>query len=337
MTDSHGQSDTIEQFRTVLRVEAAAILAVADRIGPVIETAIVQLRTMTGRVIFTGLGKAGYIARKAAATFCSTGSPAMFLHPSEALHGDLGMVAHGDVLIAISNSGETAEVLELLPHMARLNIPVIAITGNLNSSLALRSTIVLDAHVSTEADHISITPTSSTTVALVICDALAVTLMSQRGFTKEQFAIFHPGGNLGRKLLLTVSDLMRIGDSIPTISSEQYLSSALAEISAKKMGAVLVLDQDKTLIGILTDGDLRRLYQNQVANENKKRVSTNLMQMPVIELIAASCKTILPTALAAEAIKQMEDFQITVLPVVDTNQKLVGVIHLHDLIRAGLA
>ncbi len=318
-------------FRHVLQAEAAAIVAGAERLGPEIDAAIELLRQTKGRVIFTGLGKTGYVARKGAATFCSTGTPAIFLHPSEALHGDLGVVTPGDVLIALSNSGETEEVLGLLPFMVRMGVPVLAVTGNIQSSLAIRSTLVLDASVKCEADPISVAPTSSTTLAMAMCDALAVALMSQRGFTRQQFAIFHPGGHLGRKLLLQVGDLMRVGERVPVINAAGNLNEAIEIISAKRMGAVIVISSQRHVVGILTDGDLRRLYQHSTPQ------TVNVESSPIMTLMTHSPKQIHSTGLAAEALKMMEDNQITVLPVVDAQDQFVGAIHLHDLIRAGLA
>jgi arabinose-5-phosphate isomerase len=207
--------DCVRQVVDVLRKESAAIASAADRIDQSIARAIQLLFDCHGRVIVTGMGKMGCIARKATATFCSTGTPAVFLHPGEAVHGDLGIVTENDVLIVLSNSGETREVLGLLPHLARLGVSVIGLTGNLNSSLATRCTVVIDTGVEFEADPIAVAPTSSTTVALAMCDALAIALMNRRGFTKEQFAIFHPGGNLGSKLLVKVTDVMHVGEKIP--------------------------------------------------------------------------------------------------------------------------
>jgi arabinose-5-phosphate isomerase len=355
--------DTLGLFRRVLHSEAEALQAGADRAGDEIEAAVGILRNTVGRVVFTGLGKAGYVAHKGAATFCSTGTPAIFLHPTEALHGDIGVVAKNDTLIAISNSGETDEVLAILPFMARLGVPIIAITGNKLSSLAKRSTVTIDSNVTHEADPISVAPTSSTTLQMAICDALAVTLMTERGFTREQFAIFHPGGSLGRKLLLRVVDLMRVGDNLPIISHNLYLHDAVEVITAKKMGAVFVVDEQRKVIGILTDGDLRRWYQKQPPQHSphsrdvdsmfdqllpassvsrpspsqRREGATSSDNPPVMQVMTVGPKQILVEALAAEALKLMEDNQITVLPVVDKDGCLVGAIHLHDLIRAGLA
>ncbi len=323
---------TTRFFANVLRSEAEAILQAAERLGPEIDATIQLLLASKGRLILTGLGKTGYVARKAAATFCSTGTPAIFLHPSEALHGDLGVVTAGDVLLAVSNSGETPEVVNLLPHMARLGIPVIALTGDSHSTLAARSNITLDTGVAAEADEISVTPTSSTTVAMSMCDAIAVTLMRHRGFTREQFAIFHPGGNLGKKLLLKVSDLMRIGEHVPKTSQSTRLAEAIEMISAKRLGAVFVVSDAGELSGVLTDGDLRRIVQLWSAASQE-----DLNDQAVSNFMTRQPKRIAPGALAAAALKLMEDHQITVLAVVDADNQLAGVIHLHDLIRAGLA
>ena len=334
MTTSSRDADvqTSQVFESVLRAEAEAILAAAKRLGPEVDQAIQLLLCCKGRVILTGLGKTGYVARKAAATFCSTGTPAIFLHPSEALHGDLGVVSKGDVLIAVSNSGETTEVIQLLPHMFRLGVPVIALTGDRQSTLAVRSNITLDTGVADEADEISVTPTSSTTVAMSMCDALAVTLMRDRGFTREQFAIFHPGGNLGKKLLLTVADLMRIGKAIPQLSGHSRLSDAIREMSEKNLGAVFLVSSNQQLEGVLTDGDLRRIFSREAS-----KTEDDLNQLDLVAFVTREPKRVGVDALAAQALKLMEDHEITVLAVVDQDNHLVGAIHLHDLIRAGLA
>jgi arabinose-5-phosphate isomerase len=323
-------------FRQVLQAEAEALLAGAERAGSEVEAAVNILLQTTGQVVFTGLGKAGCVARKAAATFCSTGTPATFLHPSEALHGDIGIVTAKDTLVAISNSGETEEVLALLPCFARFGGCVIAITGNLQSTLANRSTVVIDAGVSREADPISLAPTSSTTLAMAICDALAVALMTERGFTREQFAIFHPGGSLGRRMLLRVTDLMRVGDSLPIVSPTSRLSLAITEMTRKKMGAVFIADPQSVLTGILTDGDLRRWYQ-KMQNAPSAPQGVSETDPPVTLAMTSHPRQVALDALAAEALKQMEDHQITVLAVVDDAGRLCGALHLHDLIRAGLA
>ncbi len=324
-------ADCIRQVVDVLRKESAAIASAADRIDQSIARAIQLLFDCHGRVIVTGMGKMGCIARKATATFCSTGTPAVFLHPGEAVHGDLGIVTENDVLVVLSNSGETREVLGLLPHVARLGVSVIGLTGNLNSSLAARCTVVIDTGVEFEADPIAVAPTSSTTVALAMCDALAIALMNRRGFTKEQFAIFHPGGNLGSKLLVKVTDVMHVGDKIPHAHENDSLRAGISTISAKGLGAVFVVSDTHAILGIVTDGDLRRIIEHAAS-----RTDGNVLDEPLSNHMCAMPKSIPTTSLAAEALRLMEDNGITVLPVVDSNI-LVGVIHLHDLIRAGLA
>jgi arabinose-5-phosphate isomerase len=329
---SESQSDSVFEVVDVMRKEAAAILEAAQRVDGSIDQAIDCLFACNGRVIVTGMGKMGCIARKAAATFCSTGTPAVFLHPGEAVHGDLGIVTDNDVLMVLSNSGETREVVGLLPYMARLGVPVIGLTGDLNSSLASRCRVVVDTGVECEADPIAVAPTSSSTVALAMCDALAVALMNRRGFTKEQFAIFHPGGNLGGKLLIKVSDLMHVGETIPKIPMEDStLEDGIRVISAKGLGAVFVVSSTDEVVGIVTDGDLRRII------ESAARESTgNVWEQPLSKHMGNTPKTIDVNALAAEALRLMEDNGITILPVCESGQ-LLGVVHLHDLIRAGLA
>ena len=335
-SDSNSNSTTHDQVVEVLRHEAAAILAAAGRVQSSIDSAIDLLANCEGRVIVTGMGKMGCIARKATSTFCSTGTPAVFLHPSEAVHGDLGIVTKNDVLVALSNSGETREVIELLPFMARLGVPVIGLTGSINSSLAKRCEAVIDTGVEAEADPIALAPTSSTTVALAMCDAMAIALMNRRGFTKEQFAIFHPGGNLGGKLLIKVGDLMHVGDEIPKIAAENTtLEMGIKKISAKGLGAVFVVSSvTEEVVGVMTDGDLRRIIESmsQSNDENQGTIWQDLLS----QHMSPNPKSIESNALAAEALRLMEEHGITILPVVES-KKLVGVIHLHDLIRAGLA
>lgn len=326
---------TVEQVVSVMKKEAAAILAAADRVTDSIDAAVRLLFDCQGRVVVTGMGKMGCIARKAAATFCSTGTPAIFLHPSEAVHGDLGIVTENDVLMVLSNSGETRELVELLPYVIRLGVPVIGLTGNVNSSLASRCQAVVDTGVESEADPIAVAPTSSTTVALAMSDALAVALMNRRGFTKEQFAIFHPGGNLGGKLLIQVADLMHQGEKIPFCSQSDTLNTGIATISSKGMGAVFVVSPAQQILGVLTDGDLRRIIQQSAGQS-----AGNVLDEKMSKHMTRNPKSIHANSLAAEALRLMEDNGITVLPVVeatDDGEVLAGVIHLHDLIRAGLA
>lgn len=324
-----------ELVADVLRQESAAIAAAAGRVaastGPEFEAALEQLLNCTGRVIVTGMGKMGCIARKAAATLCSTGTPAIFLHPSEAVHGDLGIVTSKDVLVVLSNSGETRELTELIPFVIRMGATVIGLLGNTNSSLAARCQIVIDIQVESEADPIAVAPTNSTTVALAMTDGLAVALMFRRGFTKEQFAIFHPGGNLGGKLLIQVRDLMHAGDTVPSLAAEgATLGDAVNVISNKGLGAAFIVDTDERVVGVLTDGDLRRILQS--ARER----TGGILDLPLAELMHRQPKSIQLDALAAEALRLMEDNSIMILPVLE-DHRLAGVIHLHDLIRAGLA
>jgi arabinose-5-phosphate isomerase len=323
--------DSITVFQNVMRVEAEALLTASESVDGALNAAIEAILDCQGRVIVAGLGKTGYVARKAAATFCSTGTPALFLHPTEALHGDLGVVTPDDVFLALSNSGETDEIISLLPCMIRIGVPIIGLTGNSDSTLAKRSQIVLETHVDGEADQFSVTPTCSTTVMMAMCDALAVTLMGRKGFTPEQFAIFHPAGNLGRRLLVKVADLMRVGDHMPTVAANTTVSEAVHVITQKRMGAVIVVSSDQAVVGIMTDGDLRRAVEHGLSCDDSQADQT------VDEVMTRSPHKISAEALAAEALKMMEDQQITVLPVCQDAGQLVGVIHLHDLIRAGLA
>ena len=323
--------DTRQQIVNVLQQESAAIAHAATLVGETAEAAVNLLQQCDGRVIVTGMGKMGCIARKAAATFCSTGTPAIFLHPSEAAHGDLGILGGNDVLMLLSNSGETREVLELLPFAARMNVKTIAITAGQNSSLATQCDTAMETGVDKEADSIAVAPTNSTTVTLAICDALAVALMEQRGFTREQFAIFHPGGYLGRKLLIKVSDVMRSTDQLPVVSIKSTLAQAIQAISDKHLGAVFAVDQNQSLSGVLTDGDIRRIIESSAAD------MANIINHEIESMITSDPKTTAADRFAAEALRTMETNNITILPVVDETNHLQGVVHLHDLIRAGLA
>lgn len=323
--------ETRQQIVNVLQRESQAIAKAATLVGASAEAAVDLLLQCDGRVIVAGMGKMGCIARKAAATFCSTGTPAVFLHPAEAAHGDLGILGPSDVLVVLSNSGETREVLELLPYAARMNVKAIGITAGPNSSLAKQCDAVIETGVSKEADVIAVAPTNSTTVTLAICDALAVALMDQRGFTREQFAIFHPGGYLGRKLLVKVSDVMRSADQLPVVNIKSTLAQAIQAISNKHLGAVFAVDDDETLFGVLTDGDLRRIIESSAAD------MANIINSEIESMVSRDPKTTAVNRLAAEALRTMETNGITILPVVNEANRLQGVVHLHDLIRAGLA
>lgn len=314
-----------------MRAEAEAICLAADALDDQFHDAIDLLLSCDGRVVVTGMGKMSCIGRKAVATFCSTGTPAVFLHPSEAVHGDLGIVTDKDVLLVLSNSGETREVLELMPFMKRFGVKCLAVTRGRQNSLAKRCQVVLATEVRDEVDAVVEAPTKSTTVTLAVCDALAITLMQRRGFSKEQFAIFHPGGFLGSKLLLSVADLMHQGEAIPSISPRKTLQEAIEKISEKRLGVVFAVDRQSQLVGVLTDGDLRRMIQKTGGS------SSNPLAETVDQWMNPAPIAIAPSSLAAEAMRLMEDHGISVLPVLDDTGSLCGVIHMHDLIRAGLA
>jgi len=315
-----------QQIRDALQCESDAIAAAAGRVNDATVDAVELLFQCSGRLIITGMGKMGLVGRKAASTFSSTGAPAIFLHPVDALHGDMGVVTNDDVVIALSNSGNTQEVIELLSYMHRRGVPVIVLTGQLNSPLATSGTVVIDTSVEREADPIAVAPTASSTVALAMCDALAIALMHARGFTSEQFAEFHPGGSIGRKLLTKVEDLMRTDEQLPLVKPTECLRDAIVTISKKALGCALVIDDKNRLIGILTDGDLRRILQ-----KFENPLSDSIQQHMTVDP-----KSIAPQALAVEALRVMEQQSITVLAVVE-NDKAVGALHLHDLLSAGLA
>jgi len=279
-----------------------------------------------GRLVVTGMGKSGHIASKIAATLASTGSPAFFLHPAEASHGDMGMITRHDVLIALSNSGETPEVITLIPSIARLGVPLIALTGNAQSTLARSATVHLDVSVPAEACPLNLAPTASTTATLAMGDALAVALLEARGFTAEDFARSHPGGSLGRRLLTRVEDVMRTGDGIPKVAANLTLAQGLVEMSRIGMGMAVVVDDAQRALGVYTDGDLRRTLDRRL----------DLHSSTMREVMTHPCKTIGPRELAAEALLVMEKHRITGLPVVDAAGVLVGALNIHDLWRSGV-
>jgi arabinose-5-phosphate isomerase len=310
--------------RQVLTTEAHAIEALAARLDPAFADAVARILDCRGRVIVTGMGKSGHIARKIAATLASTGTPSFFVHPSEASHGDLGMITPQDAVLALSNSGETDEVVALIPHLKREGSALIAMTGNADSTLARAADIHLDASVESEACPLGLAPTTSTTVALALGDALALTLLDARGFSAEDFARSHPGGTLGRRLLTRVSDIMRTGDALPMVAQTATLQEALVVISGKGMGMTAVLDDDGRVAGIFTDGDLRRYLE-------KNRELT----VPMRQLIKVSPRTIRADQLAVDAVTLMETApKISQLLVVDDAQHLIGALHMHDLFRA---
>ncbi len=311
---------------TALEVERDAIEQVRSRVGERSEEAVRLLNACTGRVIVTGMGKAGLVGRKIAATFSSTGTPAHFMHPTEAVHGDLGMVTSHDVVLALSNSGETQELLGILPYLRALGVHIIALTGSADSSLARHSDVVIDVGVGREADPLGIVPTASTTAMLAMGDALAAALMAMRGFTRDDYALTHPGGSLGRSLLSRVEDLMIMEDHVPVAPSSITVREAVLIMSSKRLGAVFFTGADGRLEGILTDGDLRRLFSK---HEEPLRAQAH-------EAMVRNPKRITPGVRAVEALRLMENHAITILPVVDEQERPVGALHMHDLVKAGL-
>lgn len=311
--------------RTVIATEAAAIGALGPRVGADFVEACRLILACKGRVVVSGMGKSGHVARKIAATLASTGTPAFFVHPGEASHGDLGMILPQDVVLAISNSGETDELLFILPLIKRQGIPLIAITGKPGSSLAREADVHLDGSISSEACPLGLAPTTSTTAALVMGDALAIALLETRGFTSDDFARSHPAGALGRRLLLHISDVMHTGDNVPRVSPDATLTAALVEMTRKQLGMTAVVDAEQRLLGVFTDGDLRRALDDEDVNLRGARVS---------ELMTRGPKTIGAERLAAEAAQLMEKHQIHALLVVDEERHVVGALNIHDLLRA---
>ena len=320
--------EVILAARQVLQIEADAVLALMDRIGNDFCRAVDMMLTCQGRVVITGMGKSGLICQKIASTMASTGTPALFLHPAEGIHGDLGMLMKGDVVIAVSNSGSTEEITRILPVIKRMGLPLIAMSGNPNSPLAKAGDVFLDISIKEEACPLGLAPTASTTATLAIGDALAVALLSRRGFKEEDFALFHPGGALGRKLLLRVEDLMHQDGEIPMVGEQVPLKEALFEITSKKLGITGVVNAEGDLLGVFTDGDLRRAIAQGL----------DVLNRPICEVMTGNPKRILRTNLAAKALQRMEEFSITSLFVFehDTSQQPVGIIHLHDLLKAGV-
>lgn len=322
----HNGQAIIEKGRNVVRIEAEAVAALGARIGQSFADAVELILNCEGRVIITGVGKSGIIARKIVATMNSTGTPAFFLHPSDAVHGDLGMVRGDDVVVCISKSGDTPELNELIPMFKRIGVKVVSLVGRVQSKLAHGSDIVLDASVDEEACPHDLAPTSSTTAALALGDALAIALLEQRQFSKEDFALYHPGGTIGKRLLLKIDELMVSGDAIPRVTGNVPLKDAIVEMTTKRLGFTCVLEKDGTLEGIITDGDLRRLLQ-RISDISTVTASHAMTRKP---------KTIMKGSLAVFALQEMESYNITQLVVVDATRKPVGVVHLHDLVKAGL-
>ncbi|MBI5014075.1 MAG: KpsF/GutQ family sugar-phosphate isomerase [Deltaproteobacteria bacterium] len=337
---------SVESGRRVLRIEAEALTALADGLGPEFDRAVELLEACRGKVILTGMGKSGLVCKKIAATMASTGTPAFFLHPAEGVHGDLGILARGDVVVAASHSGETEELLEILPVLRRLDLRLVAITGNRKSTLAARADVVLYLAVEREACPLNLAPMASTTATLALGDALAAALMERRGFSPEDFAQFHPAGSLGRQLTLQVDDLMRTGDAVPRVFTDTPMREAILEITGKGLGFTGVFEATGALVGIVTDGDLRRCLQQ----------GRDFLDLPAATVMTSHPKAVLAGTRAIEALRLMEKHAITSLfvaeprsgrPVAgrcecpapeacDEEPRVVGVVHIHDLVRAGL-
>ena len=317
---------SIERGKEVIRIEAEAVAALASKIDKNFSEAVNVIYACKGRVIVTGMGKSGIVARKIVATMNSTGTASIFLHPSDAVHGDFGMVRKDDVVVCISKSGDTEEIRELLPMFKRLGVKIISMVGNVNSHLAKQSDVVMDISVKEEACPHDLAPTASTTATLAMGDALAMSLLQKRNFTEEDFAMFHPGGNIGKRLLLKVEEIMISGAAVPKVGETVPLTDAIMEMTSKRLGATCVVDGNDTLRGIITDGDLRRLLQR----------TTNIANLNAAQAMTRNPKTIRPEMLAAMALDEMESFSITQLVVVDGNHRPIGIVHLHDLVKAGL-
>ncbi len=315
----------VELARAVIRTEAEAVQALVERVDADFVRACRWMLECDGRVVVLGMGKSGHVAHKIAATLASTGTPAFFVHPGEASHGDLGMITPRDVVVALSNSGETEEILTIVPLIKRLGVPLIALTGNRASRLGREADACIDVSVAQEACPLGLAPTASTTAALVMGDALAVALLETRGFSAEDFARTHPGGRLGRRLLLHVEDVMRTGEHVPRVRPDTPLLEALMEITAKGIGMTTVVDGER-VVGVFTDGDLRRTIDRGV----------DLRATPIGSVMTRAPHTTRAGLLAVEALKQMEDHEINALPVVDRQDRLIGALSMHDLLQAGV-
>jgi arabinose-5-phosphate isomerase len=310
----------------VIETEAQAVFELTQKIDERFQHACELLLACKGRIVVTGMGKSGHIANKIAATLSSTGSPAFFMHPGEASHGDLGMITRQDIVLAISNSGNTAEIVTLLPLLKRLEVPLITLTGNMDSVLAKTADVNLDVSIKHEACPLGLAPTTSTTVSLVMGDALAIALLQARGFSAEDFALSHPGGILGKRLLLRIDDLYHKGDELPVITERATISEALIEVTAKKLGMTCVVDNHGYLTGVYTDGDIRRTLNLQY----------DINTTPIKDVMTTHCRTITKGMLAAEALAIMQKHSITSLVIVDNDQRPYAVLHLHDLLKAGV-
>ncbi|MEM1262303.1 MAG: KpsF/GutQ family sugar-phosphate isomerase [Pseudomonadota bacterium] len=312
--------------RRVIGIEADALATLRARVGTEFDTAVELCLATRGRVVVTGMGKSGHIGGKIAATLASTGTPAFFVHPGEASHGDLGMITPEDTVIAMSNSGESSELITILPLIRRLGLSLITLTGNANSTLARAATTNLDISVAEEACPLNLAPTASTTATLAMGDALAVALLEARGFTPEDFARSHPGGTLGKRLLLHISDIMRTGSELPICRLDTPFRQALLEMTSKGLGMTAIVDSDHRVVGIFTDGDLRRALDDRA----------DVIDLTLGDLVKPGCKTLPPDALAVDAVRLFEDHKITSVLIVDESQALVGALNVHDLLRAGV-
>ena len=321
--------DTILDIaKKVLRTEADAVAALIDRLDTSFEKAVDLIFRSRGRVVVTGMGKSGIVGKKFAATLSSTGTPAFFMHPAEASHGDLGMVTSDDVIIGISHSGETDVILGLVPFLKRFNVGIIAMTGNPQSALAKTADFHLDVYVQEEACTLGIVPTASTTAAMAMGDAVAVALLIKRGFREEDFALFHPSGSLGKKLFIKVKDLMHSGSALPMVSPDSSMTGAVIEISSKRLGVAIVAEPGQRFLGIITDGDVRRGIE---------KWGKEFFDMNARDVMTINPKTISGEELAAKALSVMEKISITSLVVTDDNSRAVGIIHIHDMLRQGIA
>lgn len=319
--------NAIEKGKEVIRIEAEAIRGLEDKMNGAFASAVDLIEKISGRVVITGMGKSGLIARKIVATMNSTGTPAIYMHPSDAVHGDLGMVRPEDVVICISKSGDTEEILQLIPMFKRIGVPIISIIGNRVSKLGRESDFVLDATVEQEACPYDLAPTASTTAALVIGDALAIALLDRKNFTEEEFAMFHPGGNLGKRLFMKVEELMVKGKDIPVVVASASLRETILVMTSGRLGAACVVDSTGKLSGIITDGDLRRLLQKDI----------DFSQLVADDVMTRNPKHVKQNTLAVAALEVMENFSITQLIIVDDSRKPVGMVHLHELVKAGLS
>lgn len=319
-------SRSLSLARSVLHIEAEAVQALADRLDEQFHRAVQLIMACKGRVVVTGMGKSGHVAGKIAATLASTGTPAFFVHPGEASHGDLGMIAHDDVVIALSNSGESAEITAILPLIKRRGAKLVGMSGNPSSTLGRESDVHLNAAVDKEACPLNLAPTASTTAALALGDALAVTLLDMRGFTPEDFARTHPGGSLGRRLLVHVRDVMHTGDALPVVGHTASLKDALLEMTRKGLGMTAIVDESGRVAGVFTDGDLRRALEKSI----------DIHTARIADLMGRSPKTIGPDQLAVEAVEKMQSLKINGLLVISAEGKLAGALNMHDLLKAGV-